>query len=98
MLLPAAIGDYSDFYASIEHATNVGSMFRPENPLLPNYKWVPIGYHGRASSIVVSGTDVVRPVGQTRDGDAPAPTVEPEPPAGLRARDRRVHRTWLADG
>jgi fumarylacetoacetase len=77
MLLPAAIGDYSDFYASIEHATNVGSMFRPDNPLLPNYKWVPIGYHGRASSVVVSGTDVVRPVGQTRDGDAPAPTVEP---------------------
>ena len=77
LLLPAAIGDYSDFYASIEHATNVGSMFRPDNPLLPNYKWVPIGYHGRASSVVVSGTDVVRPVGQTRDGDAPAPTVEP---------------------
>jgi fumarylacetoacetase len=77
MLLPAAIGDYSDFYASIEHATNVGSMFRPDNPLLPNYKWVPIGYHGRASSIVVSGTDVVRPVGQTRDGDAPAPSVGP---------------------
>jgi fumarylacetoacetase len=77
LLLPAAIGDYSDFYASIEHATNVGSMFRPENPLLPNYKWVPIGYHGRASSIVPSGTDVVRPVGQTRDGDAPAPTFGP---------------------
>ena len=48
MLLPATIGDYSDFYASIDHATNVGSMFRPDNPLLPNYKWVPIGYHGRA--------------------------------------------------
>jgi fumarylacetoacetase len=77
MSLPAAIGDFSDFYASIEHATNVGSMFRPDNPLLPNYKWMPIGYHGRASSIVVSGTDVVRPFGQTRDGDAPAPTVEP---------------------
>jgi len=77
MSLPAAIGDFSDFYASIEHATNVGSIFRPDNPLLPNYKWMPIGYHGRASSIVVSGTDVVRPFGQTRDGDAPAPTVEP---------------------
>ena len=51
--MPAEIGDYTDFYASIEHATNVGSMFRPDNPLLPNYKWVPIGYHGRASSIVV---------------------------------------------
>jgi fumarylacetoacetase len=77
LMLPATIGDYSDFYASIEHATNVGSMFRPDNPLLPNYKWVPIGYHGRASSIVASGADVVRPVGQTRDGDAPAPTVGP---------------------
>ena len=71
LVLPARIGDYTDFYASIEHATNVGSMFRPDNPLLPNYKWVPIGYHGRASSIVVSGTDVRRPRGQTRDGDAP---------------------------
>jgi len=77
MSLPAAIGDFSDFYASIEHATNVGSMFRPDNPLLPNYKWVPIGYHGRASSIVVSGTDIVRPVGQTREGGAPAPTFGP---------------------
>jgi fumarylacetoacetase len=77
MLLPAAIGDYSDFYASIEHATNVGTMLRPDNPLLPNYKWVPIGYHGRASSIVVSGTDVVRPIGQTREGDAAAPSFGP---------------------
>ncbi len=75
MLLPAAIGDYTDFYASIYHATNVGKMFRPDNPLLPNYKYVPIGYHGRASSIVVSGTPVRRPLGQTepREGDdAPA--------------------------
>ena len=72
MLLPAKIGDYSDFYASVHHATNVGSMFRPDNPLLPNYKWMPIGYHGRASSIVVSGTTVRRPSGQTRD-DANAP-------------------------
>jgi fumarylacetoacetase len=68
---PVFIENYTDFYASIEHATNLGSMFRPDNPLLPNYKWVPIGYHGRASSIVVSGTDVKRPLGQTRDGDAP---------------------------
>src|SRR5204863_179580 len=60
------------FYASIHHATNVGSMFRPDNPLLPNYKYVPIGYHGRASSIVVSGTPIRRPSGQTRD-DANAP-------------------------
>jgi fumarylacetoacetase len=65
MVLPAAIGDYTDFYASIDHATNVGSMFRPDNPLLPNYRHVPIGYHGRASSIVVSGTPVRRPSGQT---------------------------------
>ena len=77
MLLPAQIGDYTDFYASISHATNVGSMFRPESPLLPNYKWVPIGYHGRASSIVVSGTDVRRPHGQTRDGTEGPPTFGP---------------------
>ncbi len=64
MVLPARITDYTDFYASIDHATNVGSMMRPDNPLLPNYKWVPIGYHGRSSSIVVSGTAVKRPSGQ----------------------------------
>jgi len=74
MRLPAHIGDYTDFYASIHHATNVGSMFRPDNPLLPNYKWVPVGYHGRASSIVVSGTPVKRPSGQTRD-DAEQPPL-----------------------
>jgi fumarylacetoacetase len=71
MRIPSLVGDYTDFYASIHHATNVGSMFRPDNALLPNYKWVPIGYHGRASSIVVSGTPVRRPCGQTRDGEAP---------------------------
>lgn len=66
------IGDYTDFYCSIFHATNVGSMFRPDNPLLPNYKYVPIGYHGRASSIVISGTDIRRPKGQNRtDQEAP---------------------------
>jgi fumarylacetoacetase len=70
MLLPAVVGDYTDFYASIFHATNVGSLFRPDNPLLPNYKYIPIGYHGRASSLVPSGTAVRRPCGQTRDGDA----------------------------
>lgn len=64
MFLPARIMDYTDFYASIDHAMNVGSMMRPDNPLLPNYKWVPIGYHGRASSIVVSGTQIRRPSGQ----------------------------------
>jgi fumarylacetoacetase len=77
LLLPAAIGDYTDFYASVHHATNVGSMFRPDNPLLPNYKWVPIGYHGRASSIVPSGTPVRRPMGQSRAPDAPAPSFGP---------------------
>lgn len=75
LILPHAIGDYTDFYASIHHATNVGSMFRPDNPLLPNYKWVPIGYHGRASSIVPSGTAVRRPWGQTKAADATAPTT-----------------------
>ena len=74
MLLPATIGDYTDFYASVHHATNVGSMFRPDNPLLPNYKWLPVGYHGRSSSIVPSGTPVKRPHGQTRD-DQNAPPV-----------------------
>jgi fumarylacetoacetase len=73
--LPAVIGDYTDFYASVHHATSVGSMFRPDNPLLPNYKWVPIGYHGRASSIVVSGTPVRRPAGQLKDESSPAPVV-----------------------
>ncbi|MBI5471210.1 MAG: fumarylacetoacetase, partial [Ignavibacteriae bacterium] len=77
MQLPVAIGDYSDFYASIYHATNVGSMFRPDNPLLPNYKHVPIGYHGRASSIVVSGTNIKRPDGQTKTDAADTPTFGP---------------------
>jgi fumarylacetoacetase len=77
LLLPATIGDYTDFYASIAHATNVGSMFRPDHPLLPNYKWVPIGYHGRASSIVASGTPVRRPCGQTRDGSDGPPAFGP---------------------
>src|SRR5260221_1909447 len=77
MPLPCTIGDYSDFYASIHHATNVGSMFRPDNPLLPNYKYVPIGYHGRASSIVVSGTPVRRPAGQTRDDASQDPVFGP---------------------
>jgi fumarylacetoacetase len=74
---PAQVGDYSDFYASVYHATNVGSMFRPENPLLPNYKWVPIGYHGRASSIVVSGTPVRRPCGQIKDAEVESPAFRP---------------------
>ena len=80
LLLPVQIGDYSDFYASIHHATNVGRLFRPDNPLLPNYKYVPIGYHGRASSIVVSDTPVQRPAGQTR------PNPQAPPVFGLSQR------------
>jgi len=72
--LPFEVGDYTDFYCSIYHATNVGSMFRPDQPLMPNYKYVPIGYHGRASSIVISGTDVKRPHGQNRS-DVEKPPV-----------------------
>lgn len=72
--VPAHIGDYTDFYISVHHATAVGKQFRPDNPLLPNYKWVPIGYHGRASTIGVSGQTFPRPIGQTRpasEGAAP---------------------------
>ncbi|GAB4475549.1 MAG: fumarylacetoacetase [Burkholderiaceae bacterium] len=75
--LPCAIGDYTDFYAGIHHATAVGALFRPDNPLLPNYKWVPIGYHGRASSIVASGTRFRRPHGQIKPADAPQPSLAP---------------------
>ena len=77
LFLPAAIGDYTDFYASIYHATNVGKLFRPDNPLLPNYKHVPIAYHGRASSIVISGTEVTRPKGQTVPANSTTPTFGP---------------------
>ncbi len=75
--LPCTIGDYSDFYASLNHATNVGSMFRPDNPLLPNWKHMPIGYHGRSSSIVASGSAIRRPSGQTVSNDAGPPTFGP---------------------
>jgi fumarylacetoacetase len=73
----ASIGDYTDFYTSIHHATSVGRLFRPDNPLLPNYKWVPIGYHGRASSIAVSGQAFSRPLGQTMASGATAPVLAP---------------------
>ena len=73
LLLPATIGDYTDCYASIFHATNVGKLFRPDNPLLPNYKHIPIAYHGRASSIVPSGTPITRPQGQQKSPDAAIP-------------------------
>jgi len=75
--LPAHIGDYTDFYTSVFHATSVGKLFRPDNPLLPNYKWVPIGYHGRSSSIGVSGQTFRRPVGQTKAPDAAEPSLGP---------------------
>jgi fumarylacetoacetase len=77
LVLPCEIGDYTDFYASIHHATNVGSLFRPENPLLPNYKWLPVAYHGRASSVVLSGTPVRRPWGQIATGPAGPPVYAP---------------------
>lgn len=77
MHLPARIGDYTDFYVGIHHANNVGRQFRPDNPLLPNYKYVPIGYHGRASSVRVSGDPVVRPRGQRKPPEADAPVFEP---------------------
>ncbi|MBI2968098.1 MAG: fumarylacetoacetase [Bacteroidetes bacterium] len=78
MLLPVKPGNYTDFYSSLEHATNVGSMFRdPENPLLPNWKWLPVGYHGRASSIVVSGTPIQRPKGQIKLSENEPPVYAP---------------------
>ncbi len=75
--LPARIGDYTDFYTSVYHATNIGKQFRPDNPLLPNYKWVPIGYHGRSSSIGVSGQAFKRPKGQIKPPDAEVPVLKP---------------------
>lgn len=77
MGLPCEIGDYTDFYVGIHHATAIGKLFRPDNPLLPNYKWVPIGYHGRSSTINVSGTDFPRPVGQRRGDDDERPSFGP---------------------
>ncbi len=75
--VPARIGDYTDFYTSVHHATNIGKQFRPDNPLLPNYKWVPIGYHGRASSIGVSGQSFARPKGQLKAPDVEVPVLAP---------------------
>jgi fumarylacetoacetase len=75
--VPAHIGDYTDFYCSIYHATNVGKLFRPDNPLLENYKWIPIGYHGRASSIVVSGEEIIRPKGQNHSKENEPPVYIP---------------------
>lgn len=75
--MPARIGDYTDFYASVHHATRVGKLFRPDNPLMPNYKWVPIGYHGRASSIGITGKKFARPVGQLMPKGATEPIIGP---------------------
>lgn len=77
MHVPCLIGDYTDFYVGIHHATNVGRQFRPDNPLLPNYKHLPIGYHGRASSVRASGEDVIRPSGQRKPPEADAPEYGP---------------------
>jgi len=78
MLMPVQVGDYTDFYSSIEHATNVGKMFRdPDNALLPNWKHIPVGYHGRSSSIVASGTNIYRPKGQTKADDVGFPSFGP---------------------
>lgn len=77
LALPAAIGDYTDFYTSIHHATRVGRQLRPDNPLLPNYQWVPVGYHGRSSSIGIAGQSFHRPRGQIRDSGNPQPSLEP---------------------
>jgi fumarylacetoacetase len=71
------VGDYTDFYVGIHHATAVGKLFRPDNPLLPNYKWVPIGYHGRASTLIASGTPFKRPMGQLKAPDADVPRLAP---------------------
>ncbi len=77
MAVPCRIGDYTDFYTGIHHATSVGKLFRPDEPLLPNYKWVPIGYHGRASSIGVSGQAFRRPLGQTKGPNETQPSLRP---------------------
>ena len=94
MHLPARIGDYTDFYVGIHHATNVGRVFRPDNPLLPNYKHVPIGYHGRASSIRPSGVPVRRPNGQRKAPDAEAPTFGPS----QRLDYELEMGIWIAEG
>lgn len=92
--LPARIGDYTDFYVGIHHATHVGQLFRPDQPLMPNYKYVPIGYHGRASSVLPSGVPVRRPRGQSKAPDAAAPTVGPS----ARLDYELELGVWIGDG
>jgi fumarylacetoacetase len=92
--VPCLVGDYTDFYVGIHHATNVGKQFRPDNPLLPNYKYVPIGYHGRASSVRASGEPVIRPSGQRKAPDADAPEYGPS-----RRLDYELELgIWIGDG
>ena len=94
--LPFAVGDYVDFYASLDHATNVGRIFRPDQePLLPNWRHLPVGYHGRGGTVVVSGTPVVRPCGQRQVADGGLPDVRAEPAAGHRGRARLRGRRRL---
>ena len=97
MLLPALVGDYTDFYASIFHATNVGKLFRPDHPLLPNYKYVPIGYHGRASSLVPSGTPVRRPC-RPNTRRRRRSKIRPDPGARLRNGTRLLCERWKSIG
>jgi fumarylacetoacetase len=92
--VPCLVGDYTDFYVGIHHATNVGKQFRPDNPLLPNYKYVPIGYHGRASSVRASGEPVIRPSGQRKDPDAAAPEYGPS----LRLDYELELGIWIGEG
>ncbi len=94
MHLPARIGDYTDFYVGIHHANNVGRQFRPDHPLLPNYKYVPIGYHGRASSVRPSGEPVIRPRGQRKPPEADAPIFEPT----LRLDYELELGVWIGEG
>lgn len=94
MHLPATIGDYTDFYSSLEHATNVGCMFRdPKNALTPNWKYLPVGYHGRASSVVISGTPITRPNGQTKPVDDQPPVFGP-----CKAMDFELEVAYLIGG
>ena len=86
------IGDFTDFFAGIHHATNSGRLLRPDNPLLPNYKYIPIGYHGRASSIGASGAEVRRPNGQRKPRGESRPELRSVALSRLRARARRLHR------
>ena len=93
MHVPMDVGDYVDFYSSIEHATNLGRMFRPDaEALLPNWRWIPVGYHGRSATIVVDGTPVRRPRGQRKLAACAGAGVRREPAARHRARDGLRHR------